>query len=127
MGGAEVFSLGHAKLPQTKVCDTGFGACCLSAWLFLIEDLLQAWKPQHDIRLMAGVLKHGYGSWLVIAWDKHLQLQQALSTEIGQPSPSLRVPGATGQYTNSSTTWDCMALDLCKIAPCRYKLSRLVL
>ena len=48
--------------------------------------VLQMWGGIHDLRLLQGIIKHGYGAWLKIGADKQLDLIPALQEEAGLPA-----------------------------------------
>ena len=47
---------------------------------------MQMWGGVHDLRLLQGIIKHGYGAWLKIGADKQLDLIPALQEEAGLPA-----------------------------------------
>jgi len=46
----------------------------------------QAWGGTHDLGLLKGVIKHGYGAWQRIAADPELKLMATLQEEAGYPA-----------------------------------------
>jgi hypothetical protein len=47
---------------------------------------MQAWGGHHDLALLKGVIKHGYGGWQRIAKDPELDLMAILQEEAGHPA-----------------------------------------
>jgi len=48
--------------------------------------VLQIWGGSHDLRLLRGVIMHGYGAWQHIATDPQLDLGTTLQEEMGHPA-----------------------------------------
>ncbi|KAL8539594.1 hypothetical protein ACS0TY_001269 [Phlomoides rotata] len=63
----------------------------------------RVWKEQHDLLLLRGVMKHGYGRWQAIVDDKDLKIQEVICKELnltGAPQaqfqPHVSAPGLSG-------------------------------
>ncbi|KAL9230296.1 hypothetical protein vseg_005669 [Gypsophila vaccaria] len=49
----------------------------------------RTWRPEHDLILLRGVRKHGYGRWQAILDDKEMRIQEVICQELNLPMVNL--------------------------------------
>ncbi|KAE9588990.1 hypothetical protein Lal_00012672 [Lupinus albus] len=70
---------------------------------------VKAWKEEHDVVLLQGILKHGYGRWQAIVDDKVLKLQEVICQELNIPLLNAPVPGQVGAQVQTNAQSDIAA------------------
>ena len=64
---------------------------------------LQVWQPQHDKKLLFGVLKHGWDQWLLILKDPLLDLERFVRQELYlTPTQPQQLPSVTNDKSAAS-------------------------
>ena len=71
---------------------------------------MQMWGGVHDLRLLQGIIKHGYGAWLKIGADKQLDLIPALQEEAGLPAYLQRCQST---FLHASVLLLCISVMIC--------------
>ncbi|KAH9303461.1 hypothetical protein KI387_015044, partial [Taxus chinensis] len=72
------------------------------------------WKEGHDLKLLQGILKHGYGKWLAILEDLEYGLREVIRKELQLPIISTNKGSVTdyvGAYTVMNAKDPCSAVD----------------
>ncbi|KAK9742184.1 hypothetical protein RND81_03G153500 [Saponaria officinalis] len=60
------------------------------------------WKPEHDLILLRGVRKHGYGRWQAILDDKEMKIQEVVCQELNLPMINLASLGTSQPQVGST-------------------------
>ncbi|GIQ81662.1 hypothetical protein KIPB_002653, partial [Kipferlia bialata] len=72
----------------------------------VIQEAMNGWSHSHDLRLIEGLIKHGYSRWQDIAKDTSVGIAEATKGQVQNPS-SLMVQltqRITGETASSSTS-----------------------